>query len=149
MWLTLISMESIPLVWCRFKYRNSHTQAMKNKEFIHHLPWSGRFSNSLEKQSSITYDGDLGRQAPSFWKSSLPSSSLTFICWEWCLLVWNISLVSWGKLPWLCVFPTSCVPPAWWGSVRSRKGFGCVLAISKTDKTSPYYQLSVQNKPKT
>lgn len=42
--------------------------------------------------------------------SPFPSSSLHFIYWAWCHMVWNIPLISWGHLSHLCALPFSHEP---------------------------------------
>lgn len=35
---------------------------------------------------------------------------LNIYCWAQCCVVWNIPLVRWGHLSWLCPVPSSCPP---------------------------------------
>ena len=37
-----------------------------------------------------------------------------FYCWAWCHMAWDMPLLSWGLLCWLCPLPASCAPPAPW-----------------------------------
>ena len=56
------------------------------------------------------------------------SSFLSFTCWTWHHMVWNIPLVSWGQLSQLCPLPALCAT-CWWGGGRSRKGLDSVWAL--------------------
>lgn len=77
---------------------------------------------------------------------NLPPS---FIYWSWCHMIWNIPVVSWGQLSWLCSLPIFCVSPAWWGGVRNRKALDSVKHWSAITKTSLNYQHYGRQKSKT
>lgn len=67
------------------------------------------------KSGSITPKGDLRRQAPSQWTS--PSSFvLSFVCWAWHQVVWNIPLgpaVPAVSSPTPCLLPASSLGAVW------------------------------------
>lgn len=50
----------------------------------------------------------LGRQMSSLLLYAFLGSFPHFICWAWCPMVWNTSLVCWGHLLQLCLLPAPC-----------------------------------------
>lgn len=66
-------------------------------------------------------------------------------------MVWNIPLLSWVQLPWLCPLqlPVHPHPAGWWGRSRSRKGLDPVQALlsskESTSVVSTLFLAQVQN----
>lgn len=66
--------------------------------------------NMMQRQSLTTTHQ---KTNVSLWAATaLEKKTFLFSCRAWCHMVWNISLVVWGQLPWLCPFP-SCPAPAY------------------------------------
>lgn len=109
------------------------------------------FSSTLQQQTGVQLFPKeiraLGRQTPYLWMSPLPSHSPSFYGWARHHRGWNISLVHWDELTWLCPLPASCplYPAHWWSSMRRRKGLQALQNSLVITKTSLCYQQGYQN----
>ena len=85
-------------------------------------------------------NGYLGRQMPSLWMSPLPSSFPSFYRWARHHVVWDIPLVSWGQLSWLCFFTASFLPPSQWPlgtwEERGRESLDTVQALFSSSQNA-------------
>lgn len=72
-----------------------------------------------------------------------------YIHWEWCHMEWNILLVNWGQLSWLCSSSASYASPVSSPLWKAEKALALCKLCSVATKTSLYYQLRVQQKSKT
>jgi len=133
------------------KAKAAHTS--KAKSGIHSLlPISKQVFNHVQESrapSDITVTWQYkyhNSKCPPF-----PSSSHSFLCWAWYLMVCDILLVSWGQLcsPILSQLTVHHQPTHWQGSLRGREALRLCKHCSAITKTSQCYKRCVHHKSKT
>lgn len=115
------------------KKQKLHSQA-KKKRGIHSLLHTGRQISSyyLESRASacitVTWED---KQT----KHECTPFLLLSLSWAWCYMIWNTTFISLGQLSWLCPFPTSFPPIAYWPWGRGEKALTLCKQCSATAKT--------------
>lgn len=120
-----------------------------NKEFMYHIPWTGR--SSPGKQGSSTRNYDLGIQmlSPNISIFLLfPPIKPSFLCWA----VWVIFLISQCQLSQLSLLWSPCAAqsPRCWGTTRSCLSMRALLSSNKNISVlAPLFSAQIKTQPCT
>ena len=120
-----------------------HMQAKQSKEFIHYLPPAGkRPATFLENMASSHVAGTWEGKCHKHECQCHPFLLLcpTFYCSTQCHMVWNIPLVSWDHLSWLCPLPVSCAAPSLVRNCEKQKALTLCNHWWATAETSVCYE---------